>query len=148
MKNKLPKVFQNQINQPVHNNLDIYYSKENNSNSISNSKEKDSKGKTFIKQTLDEVKEVIDFLNQKLNTRYRYDNTKTQSHIKARFNDGFTVEDFYKVIETKYNEWYGTDQAKYLRPETLFGTKFESYLNQKTVEKKKEEEYHVKTSRI
>ncbi len=36
MKNKLPKVFQNQINQPVHNNLDIYYSKENSSNSISN----------------------------------------------------------------------------------------------------------------
>lgn len=96
---------------------------------------------------LTNLKLIIDFLNQKLNTKYRYDNTKTQSHIKARFNDGFTVEDFYKVIETKYNEWYGTDQAKYLRPETLFGTKFESYLNQKTVENKKEE-YHVKTTRI
>ncbi len=97
---------------------------------------------------LSNLKLIIDFLNQKLNTKYRYDNTKTQAHIKARFNDGFTVEDFYKVIETKYNEWYGTDQAKYLRPETLFGTKFESYLNQKAVEKKEEEEYHVKTSRI
>lgn len=85
---------------------------------------------------LTNLKLIIDFLNQKLNTRYRYDNTKTQSQIKARFNEGFTVEDFYKVIETKYNEWHGTDHAKYLRPETLFGTKFESYLNQKVVEKK------------
>lgn len=81
------------------------------------------------------TKLIIDYLNQKLNTRYRYDNTKTQAHIKARFNQGFIVDDFYKVIDTKYNEWFGTEQAIYLRPETLFGTKFESYLNQKVVEK-------------
>lgn len=84
---------------------------------------------------LSNIKLIIDYLNQKLNTRYRYDNTKTQAHIKARFNEGFIVDDFYKVIDTKYNEWFGTEQAIYLRPETLFGTKFESYLNQTVVEK-------------
>ena len=70
-------------------------------------------------------------MNLILKTRYRYNNTKTQSQIKARFSEGFTVEDFYKVIDNKYKEWNGTDRAIYLRPETLFGTKFESYLNQK-----------------
>ena len=44
-------------------------------------------------------------------------------------NDGFTVDDFKAVIDKKAKEWKGTEMAQYLRPETLFGTKFESYLN-------------------
>jgi hypothetical protein len=35
------------------------------------------------------------------------------------------------VIDNKVIEWKGSEMAKYIRPETLFGTKFESYLNQK-----------------
>ena len=54
------------------------------------------------------------------------------------------LKTFIRLLETKYNEWYGTDQAKYLRPETLFGTKFESYLNQKAVEKKKKRNIMLK----
>ena len=46
-------------------------------------------------------------------------------------NEKYTVEDFYSVIDKKTAEWLNTEQEKYLRPETLFGTKFESYLNQK-----------------
>ena len=42
----------------------------------------------------------------------------------------FTVEDFKTVIDKKSLEWMGTEREKYLRPQTLFGTKFESYLNQ------------------
>ena len=51
--------------------------------------------------------------------------------IHARCEEGFTVDDFKKVIDKKCAEWMGTDWEKYLRPETLFGTKFEGYLNQK-----------------
>ena len=76
-------------------------------------------------------KEIITYLNQKLSTTYKATSKKTQSFIKARFNEKFTLEDFYKVIDNKYNEWYKTDMAQYLRPETLFGNKFEGYLNQK-----------------
>ena len=47
--------------------------------------------------------------------------------------DGFTVDDFQTVITKKAKEWQGTDMAQYLRPETLFGTKFEGYLNQPEV---------------
>lgn len=75
---------------------------------------------------------IIDYLNKRLNTRYRYNNTRTNAYIKARLNEGYTVEDFYKVIDTKYNDWFGTEYAKYLTPETLFRpSNFEKYLNQK-----------------
>ncbi|MGL5085587.1 MAG: conserved phage C-terminal domain-containing protein, partial [Clostridium sp.] len=60
---------------------------------------------------------------------------KTQGLIKARIAEGFTEEEFIKVIDNKVSEWVGTEYEKYLRPETLFGTKFESYLNQKVTAK-------------
>lgn len=77
-------------------------------------------------------KEIINYLNLKANTNYKHTTKKTKDSIKARTNEGFTLEDFKIVIDNKTNEWIGTDMEKYLRPETLFGTKFESYLNQKT----------------
>ncbi|MCI1615913.1 MULTISPECIES: conserved phage C-terminal domain-containing protein [Bacilli] len=81
-------------------------------------------------------KEIISYLNEKAGTKYRASGSKTQRLIKARFNDGFNDEDFKKVIDIKVAEWSGTDMAKYLRPETLFGTKFESYLNQEVKKSK------------
>ena len=82
---------------------------------------------------LENIKNIIEYLNAKLGARYSYKTKKTQDIIKARFNeiDGLTVEDFYSVIDKKYAEWSGTDMEKYLRPETLFGNKFEGYLNSK-----------------
>ena len=76
---------------------------------------------------------IINYLNKKANTRYRVNNKKTKTLIKARLNEGFTEDDFIKVINNKVKEWINTDMEKYLRPETLFGTKFEGYLNQKEV---------------
>jgi uncharacterized phage protein (TIGR02220 family) len=85
---------------------------------------------------LETFKEIISYLNEKAGTKYRASGSKTQRLIKARFNDGFNDEDFKKVIDIKVAEWSGTDMAKYLRPETLFGTKFESYLNQEVKKSK------------
>lgn len=76
---------------------------------------------------------IINYLNKKANTRYRVNNKKTKTLIKARLNEGFTEDDFIKVIDNKVKEWANTDMEKYLRPETLFGTKFEGYLNQKEI---------------
>lgn len=78
-------------------------------------------------------KEIIEYLNLVLGSKYKHTSTKTQGLIKARLNDGFTVDDFKTVIDKKYEEWKGTSMEQYLRPETLFGTKFEGYLNQKVV---------------
>lgn len=74
---------------------------------------------------------VIEKLNYLANTSYKATTKKTQSLIRARVEEGFTLEDFYKVIEIKVSDWKGTEFEKYIRPETLFGSKFENYLNQK-----------------
>ena len=79
---------------------------------------------------------VIDYLNEKTERtgkeKYSSTSTKTQKLIKARLREKYELEDFKIVIGKKCKEWLGTDMEKYLRPETLFGNKFESYLKQKT----------------
>ncbi|MGN0768699.1 MAG: conserved phage C-terminal domain-containing protein [Christensenellales bacterium] len=75
------------------------------------------------------ITEIISYLNSVLKTRYRVNNKVTQKHIKARLSEGYTVDDFKTVIDKKVAEWRGSEMEQYLRPETLFGTKFESYLN-------------------
>lgn len=76
--------------------------------------------------------EIISYLNLRASTNYRHTTSKTKQLIKARFKDGFTVEDFKMVIDKKVQSWLNDfTMNKFLRPETLFGTKFESYLNEK-----------------
>lgn len=75
-------------------------------------------------------REIIDYLNEVAGKHFRVTDANKR-HINARLEENFTVEDFKTVIDTKVSEW-GEDEkmAKYIRPETLFGTKFEGYLNQ------------------
>lgn len=89
------------------------------------------------KKSLEEIKGIIEYLNIKSNSHYKYSTDKTQTLIKARIKDGFTLDDFKIVIDKKCEEWLGTDFEKFLRPETLFSNKFEGYLNQKITAKKK-----------
>lgn len=83
-----------------------------------------------------EYKTIIDYLNEKAGTAFKASSRDTQKHINARLAEGFTVEDFKTVIDKKCTEWKGTEWAKYLRPMTLFGSKFESYLNGEIVKPK------------
>ena len=77
--------------------------------------------------------EVVEYLNQKTGKNFKHTSKVTQRHIRARFAEGFTVSDFKQVIDKKCSDWLRDQKMKeYLRPETLFGTKFESYLNSKT----------------
>jgi uncharacterized phage protein (TIGR02220 family) len=81
---------------------------------------------------------IVQHLNQTCSKNYKPSTETTIKFITARLNDGFTVEDFIKVIDTKSSQWKGDSKDdKYLRPETLFGTKFESYLNEKPKEELK-----------
>ena len=81
-----------------------------------------------------EIDNIIAHLNKRAGTNYRSSSKTTQAHIKARLAEGFTVEDFYTVIDKKCAEWKGGEMEKYLRPETLFGSKFENYLNAPAVQ--------------
>ena len=92
----------------------------------------DSDSVTDSVSITDTFKEIVNYLNMILGSKYKHTTKKTQDCIKARLNEGFTVDDFKTVIEKKSKEWMGTDMEKYLRPETLFGNKFEGYLNQTT----------------
>lgn len=74
---------------------------------------------------------IIQYLNEKVGTKYKHFTKNTKTVIESRLNEGFELNDFIKVIDIKAIEWIGTDFEKYLRPSTLFGSKFESYLNQK-----------------
>ena len=74
---------------------------------------------------------ILDHLNAKAGTHYRAGSKATQQHINARLAEGYTVDDFKSVIDKKAAEWMGGDFEKYLRPSTLFGSKFENYLNGK-----------------
>lgn len=79
----------------------------------------------------DFCKEVIDHLNAKIGSHYKPTSLKTKKLIKARRDEGFTLEDFKTVIDKKCESWLSDpEMSRYLRPETLFGTKFESYLNE------------------
>ena len=76
------------------------------------------------------VEQIIKHLNEITNSNYKSTTRTTRDKIIARLNEGFTLDDFIVVIDKKYWDWKGTEFEQYLRPETLFGTKFESYLNQ------------------
>ena len=79
----------------------------------------------------DFVAEVIKFLNLSVRKNYKLNTPKTKALIASRVKEGFTLDNFKTVIAKKSLEWAGdAKMEKYLRPETLFGTKFESYLNQ------------------
>lgn len=83
------------------------------------------------------IREIVDYLNQKAGTNYRATTKKTKDHITARLNENWKIEDFKTVIDKKCADWLGDNKMEqYLRPETLFGTKFESYLNAKITPKK------------
>ena len=82
------------------------------------------------------IQEVIDFLNLTLGTSYKATSKKNRQLIIARLNEGFTVDDFKTVIFKKAKQWKNDSRmAAFLRPETLFGTKFEGYLNEVTTDK-------------
>ena len=75
-------------------------------------------------------REVLSYLNAKVGTSYRPTTEKYAKLVRARSRDGFTLADFKAVIDRKAADWLHDERmSSYLRPETLFGTKFESYLN-------------------
>lgn len=75
--------------------------------------------------------EIVDYFNQVGNTQYRSSGKAIKGMIRARWKDGFRLEDFKRVIDNMADKWLVDDKmSQFFRPSTLFGTKFESYLNQ------------------
>jgi len=76
--------------------------------------------------------EIINYLNEKAGRDFR-NVSSNKSYIKARCNEGYKLDDFKSVIDNKCNEWLLDEKMnKFLQPSTLFGPKFDQYLNQGT----------------
>ena len=84
---------------------------------------------TIINNTI--YNNIVEYLNKKTNSTFKSSTKSTQRHIQARLKEGFIEEDFKNVIDIKTSQWFKDEKMKqYLRPETLFGTKFEGYLQE------------------
>ena len=122
-------------------NIIAEYEEKNGALSYSNEKQNDNENEndndvscpdTGNDSFKESCESIISYLNKKAGTGYKSTTAKTKTAIKARLSEGFTVDDFKIVIDKKCAEWIGDEKMeKYLRPETLFGTKFEGYLNAK-----------------
>lgn len=80
------------------------------------------------------IQHIIDYLNQQTNRAYTNKAKDAVRAINARISEGHRLEDFKKVIDIKTKQWMGTEFENYLRPITLFGTKFNSYINERPTE--------------
>ncbi|MGE7787466.1 conserved phage C-terminal domain-containing protein [Bacillus cereus] len=95
---------------------------------------KDNKSSGQKEQPKDNIpyEDIVSYLNEKAGKSFKHKTAKTRTLIKARFKDSFTIDDFKRVIDIKAAQWLNdSHMSQYLRPETLFGTKFESYLNER-----------------
>ena len=92
---------------------------------------KNKEKETYIEKEDLQCREIIEHLNNVTGCNYKTDSENTIMLIKRHMKEGYKKEDFINVIDKKYKEWKGTETEKYVRPETLFGDKFESYVNQK-----------------
>lgn len=88
------------------------------------------------KSNTEYIKIIVSYLNEKIGKDYKPGSKDTQKHINARLAEGFTVDQFKTVIDKKCAEWIGTEWEQYLRPSTLFGSKFEAYLNAPVIKRK------------
>lgn len=125
------------IDNPIRKTEEGYSeNREDNNTSFNNTFSNTSNKKDIVEQSSTTplpYEEIVQYLNQKTNKNFKHTSKVTQRHIRARLAEGFTVSDFKQVIDKKCSDWLRDQKMKeYLRPETLFGTKFESYLNSKT----------------
>jgi len=77
-------------------------------------------------------KEIIDYLNTKADKRFSCQTKAYREYINGRMNEGYTIDDFKKVIDNKVSEWKDNDKMnRFLKPNTLFApSHFDEYLNQ------------------
>lgn len=101
------------------------------------------------------IKQIVDYLNNVCNTSFRASSANTKKYVKARLREGYSIDDFKRVIDYKYSEWglkpikfsNGHTSDMYLRPSTLFGSKMEEYL-QAAIKSKQNCTYEVKCEKV
>ena len=107
--------------------------------------EKEKRDREEKKKKNHDAEDVISYLNNKSNSNFRMIDTNLKL-INAILKKGYSKEDCFTVVDKKCDEWQGTDMQQYIRPMTLFGSKFDSYLNQSIT--KKQSNYEKTTDKL
>lgn len=94
-----------------------------------------------IPSVLPEVEEIINYLNQSTGKQFKPKSKNALRHISARLKEGYVLEDFKKVIDIKSAKWIGTSMEPFIRPETLFGSKFDGYLNESGIQNEQQSKF-------
>lgn len=83
------------------------------------------------KKIAEQASAIIDYLNKKAKKDYSVADPEYIKRIGQKFESGYQMIDFKKVIDYKSEEWLGDKKMdQFLRPTTLFGDKFGEYLTQ------------------
>ena len=104
---------------------------------IKNIRTKEGKNKELkdiVEQEPDPIpyREIIDYLNQKAGKSFKRSAAGNKKVIKARWNEGYKLDQFKRVVDNKCQDWLNDEKmSQYLQPSTLFGNKFDQYLNQR-----------------
>lgn len=121
--------FEQQKDNAVNNGLHINKNEKNEKN------EKNKEVKDIVEQKPDDpipYREIIDYLNQQTGKSFRHSAAANKKLIKARWNEGYTTDQFKRVIDNKCQDWlHDSKMNQYLQPSTLFAGKFDQYLNQR-----------------
>jgi len=100
-----------------------------------------SKREAKVKQNTDNdidivIDNIIEYLNKKVSKNFEKTTKETINLITAKIKSGYSENDLKKVIDIKTSQWLNDpNMVGYLRPSTLFGNKFESYLNETPIKK-------------
>ena len=92
-----------------------------------------------------EFDEIIAYLNEKTGSKFKATTEATRKLMSGRLSEGYSVEDFRKVVDAMLSKWKGTDYEQYLQPSTLFApSNFEKYYNFATKQKPQEQKPIIK----
>lgn len=126
---------------PLRKSVTVKEKRKNRSSILKEPLRKSVTTKEKTKETI--TKEIVEYLNIKTGKNFRPTTRVTKEKISARIDEGFTLDDMKKVVDIKILKWKGDSKMDdYLRPETLFGSKMESYLNEKIIIKQSIEPHY------
>lgn len=102
------------------------------------------------KELTNNIEEIISYFNKVCDTKFRSSSKATRQLIRKHLNEGFSMDDFKTVVDSKFKEWglnpkpfsNGMMSNEYLRPTTLFGDKFETYLYEAGVRESSESTFN------
>ena len=96
-----------------------------------------------INSIYNDIVYILNYLNEKAHTNYHPSDIQTQYCISARYSEGYKLEDFLHVIDSRINAWLGTKAEMHLKPKTIFGSNFKKYLNETSPKVKKNSGFQI-----